>query len=231
MNPSISSGQVIEYRISNVKCRNSEPRARCSAFVPVLLCSCALMHFVAGCESTSGKISLAEQIQTLRQEKTQLTRQIEQSRTEAKQLRKQIQVLSGLPEGKLENLSDLQKIRVSRYTGFYDKDKDGKKEKLIVYIQPIDKNGDIIKAAGAVDVQLWDLNSPKASQALLGQWHVKADELKKVWFATLITINYRLTFDVAEKIADFEEPITVKVTFTDYLTGKVFKEQRVIKPR
>jgi len=26
-----------------------------------------------------------------------------------------------------------------------------------------------------------------------------------------------------------EEPLTVKVTFTDYMTGKVFKEQKVIK--
>ncbi|GAH67953.1 unnamed protein product, partial [marine sediment metagenome] len=56
-------------------------------------------------------------------------------------------------------------------------------------------------------------------------------ELKKLWFATLITINYRLTFDVADKITGDEEALTVKVTFTDYLTGKVFTEQKVIKPR
>jgi hypothetical protein len=33
-----------------------------------------------------------------------------------------------------------------------------------------------------------------------------------------------------ETIDDFEEPLTVKVAFTDYLTGKVFKEQKEIKP-
>ncbi|GAI66166.1 unnamed protein product, partial [marine sediment metagenome] len=32
------------------------------------------------------------------------------------------------------------------------------------------------------------------------------------------------------KIDEFEEPLTVKVTFTDYLAGKVFTEQKVIKP-
>jgi hypothetical protein len=83
--------------------------------------------------------------------------------------------------------------------------------------------------AGSVDVQLWDLNK-KGSEALLGQWQVKRSELKKLWFATLITINYRLTFDVGDKVEKFDEPLTVKVTFTDYLTGKVFKEQKVIKP-
>jgi hypothetical protein len=170
-----------------------------------------LLVAAAGCEN-GGKSPLAVKVDTLRLEKRQLARQIEKSKTEAEQLR------------------DLRQIKITRYTNLYDKDKDGQKEKLIVYIQPIDEQGDIVKASGAVDVQLWDLNK-KARQALLGQWHVKPDELKKLWYATLITINYRLTFDVADKIDKFDEPLTVKVTFTDYLSGKVFKEQKVIKPR
>ena len=55
-------------------------------------------------------------------------------------------------------------------------------------------------------------------------------ELKQNWFATLITINYRLMFDVAEKITGNEEELVVKVTFTDYLSGKIFKQQKVIRP-
>ena len=173
---------------------------------------------------------MEEQINALRTESSQLQSQIERSRTEAKQLKKQLEVLSGLPQEKLQNLYRLQKVKIGGYTNLYDKNKDGKKEKLIVYIQPIDEEGDIIKAAGAVDVQLWDLNKD-SGHALLGQWHVKPDELKKLWFATWLTINYRLTFDVADKIDRFDDPLTVKVTFTDYLSGKVFKEQKLIKPR
>ncbi len=194
-----------------------------------ILAGCLLV-FVIGCEGANRKAPLAERVWTLRQEKKQLTRQLKQSRTEAEQLKKRVQVLSGLAEDKLENLYDLQKIKLTRYTGFYDKDKDGKKEKLIVYIQPIDEYDDIVKATGAVDVQLWDLNKENG-QALLGEWHVKPNELKKLWFATILIINYRLTFDVADKIDNLEEALTVKVTFTDYLSGKVFKEQKVIKPR
>jgi len=184
---------------------------------------------VAGCQQPNQKESLSAQIERLIQENTDLQKQIEQSESENKQFKQQIQVLSGLPkEVKLENLNLLDKIKIGRYTGFFDKDDDGKKEKLIVYIQPVDKQGDTIKVAGAVDVQLWDLNKTD-SEALLDEWRVEPDELKKLWFATLITINYRLTFDVADKIESMEEPLTVKVTFTDYLTGKVFKEQNVIK--
>jgi hypothetical protein len=184
---------------------------------------------VTGCANPNGKELLAVQIEQLTQEKTQQQKQIEQSESENKQLKQQIQVLSGLPkEVRLENLNRLESVKIGRYTGFFDKDKDGKKEKLIVYIQPVDEQGDIIKAVGAVDVQLWDLNKTNG-QALLGQWKVEPGELKKLWFATVVTINYRLTFEVPDKIEGLDEPLTVKVTFTDYMTGKVFIEQKVIK--
>jgi hypothetical protein len=200
---------------------------RCTMY---LVLSGCLLAICTGCENAGSKPSPTEQIGKLNQEKAELTRQIEQAEAQNKQLKEQLQVISGLePEVRLDNLYDVKKIEVTRYTGFYDKDKDGKKETLIVYIQPIDEDGDIVKATGAVDVQLWDLNK-EDGRALLGQWRVEPAELKKDWFATLITINYRLTFDVSDKINSLEGPLTVKVTFTDYLSGKVFEEQKVIKP-
>jgi hypothetical protein len=190
-----------------------------------------LLAFSAGCENgPAGAWSVREQIDTLREEKAQLTYELERAESRNERLERQIEVLSGLPENKLEGLYELQRVKVTRYTNLYDKDKDGQYEKLIVYIQPIDEEGDIVKATGAVDVQLWDLNREQ-DEALVGQWHVGPEELKELWFATIIITNYRLTFDVADKIEEFKEPLTVKVTFTDYLSGKVFKEQRVIKPR
>jgi hypothetical protein len=137
--------------------------------------------------------------------------------------------LSGLPENvKLENLNRLENIKIGRYTGFFDKNDDGRKEKLIIYLQPTDKQGDALKATGIAEVQLWDLNKTNG-QAMLGQWKIEQDELKKLWFETLVSNYYRLTFDIADIIENIEEPLTVKVTFTDYLTGKVFNEQKVIK--
>jgi hypothetical protein len=187
------------------------------------------LSFAAGCANSHDKEPPAVKIEQLMQENTQLKLQVEQFNSENKELKDQIQVLSGLPENvKLENLNRLNSIKIGRYTGFFDKDDDGKKEKLIVYIQPTDEQGDALKAAGTVEVQLWDLNKTNG-QAMLGQWKVEPDELKKLWFETLVSIYYRLTFDVADIVENLEEPLTVKVIFTDYLTGKVFNEQKVIQ--
>jgi len=192
-------------------------------------CFLIFLLLVTGCATPNDKESPAAKIEQLTQENTQLQKQIEQSNTENKQLKDRIQVLSGLPENvRLENLNRLETVKIGRYTGFFDKDNDGKKEKLIVYIQPADEQGDTIKATGTVDVQLWDLNKTNG-QAMLGQWKVEASELKELWFATIVTINYRLTFDVTDIVESQEESLTVKVTFTDYMTGKVFEEQKVIK--
>ncbi len=197
--------------------------------VTLILTGC-LLAIVAGCGNGGSRASLTKEINTLIQDKTQLTDQIEQSKFENEQLEKLLQFRSGLrPEARLKYIDRLLRIKIGGYTNLYDKDKDGRKEMLIVHIQPIDHDGDIIKAAGAVDVQLWDLNKDNG-QALLTQWHIEPNELKKLWFAKFLSTSYRLTFDVADKIDEFEEPLTVKATFTDYLTGKVFKEQKVIKP-
>jgi len=195
-----------------------------------IVIAASLMAAAVGCQEKNAAPSWAERLVTLRQDKEQFARQLKTCHTENEQLKKQLQRLARLPSDvKFENLNCVQTVEIGRYTGFYDKDNDDRKEKLIVYIQPIDPTGDIVKAAGSVQVQLWDLNK-KAANALLGQWRVEPEELKKLWFATLLTINYRLTFDVEALIEQIEEPVTVKIAFTDYLTGKVFTDQKPVAP-
>ena len=222
----------IEHRTSNIECRITNFASRHSAFPASLFCSCMLMAFLVGCETPDSPTkTLSEQIETLKQDKSRLTRQIEQSKSKNKDLQQQINTLHNLTgEIELEKLYDVQRLKITKHSNLHDKDKDkeGKKETLIIYIQPIDQDGDIVKAAGSVDVQLLDLN--KEQPQLLGRWHVGPVELRKLWFNALMMTNYRLTFDVSGKVQTFEEPLTVNVTFTDYLTGRVLKEQKVIKP-
>ncbi|MHC4568401.1 MAG: coiled-coil domain-containing protein, partial [Planctomycetota bacterium] len=98
---------------------------------------CILTFLVVGCQPADEGPSLAVQIEQLTQEKTQLQEQIEQSKGENEELKKQLQTLSGLPaDVRLENMYRLERIKLGRLSGFFDKDKDGKRETLIVYVTP-----------------------------------------------------------------------------------------------
>jgi hypothetical protein len=190
-----------------------------------------LLALLAGCESAPiTKDPLAEKVDKLSREKKELMSHIERIESTNKDLQKQITTLHGLKDDvKLKDLCDIQSVRITKYTNLFDKDKDGKKETLIVYIQPIDQDGDIIKAPGDVHVQLLDLDKDR-DPTLLGKWYITPGKLRKLWFSALLKTHYRLTFDTSDKVENPDKSLTVTVTFTDYLTGKVFEEQRLIKP-
>jgi len=212
-----------------------QPYARRRMSYFSFFCSlCAVLCFslcIAGCDDAYTESPLQERLDTLTVQHAQLESQLALCKSENEQMQKQIHTLSGLPEQlRGENIYSIQNVVIGKYTGFFDKDKDGIKEKLIVYIEPMDEQGDIIKAAAEVEVELWDLSKTDGN-ALLAKWPtVKPDELKNLWFASVVKVNYRLTYDITDKVESLDEPLTVKVTFTDYVSGKVFKKQKVINP-
>jgi hypothetical protein len=190
----------------------------------------ALLIF-AGCDGDNHVKLLEDKNAQLEKENRQLQKDIDAVKVDNRQLTNQVKTLSQLsPEIRIASLYKLESVKLTRYTNFYDRDKNGSKEKLIVYIQPIDAEGDIIKASGSVEIELWNLNKGTNEDALLARWTVGAEELKKMWFATIITENYRLVFDIADIVKSFDQPYTVKMAFTDYVSGRVFTEQHVIEP-
>ncbi len=156
--------------------------------------------------------------------------QVQKLQAENDSLRRQIETLSALgPEIRLEVISVLEKIKIRSRSGFYDKDRDGKKEVLKVYVQPIDSVGDKIKAPGSVRVQLWDLNAD-ADASLLKEWQVGPEELMQMWVGTPLTHYYRLSFDVSDMPGGRDKELKLKVGFTDYVTGKVLQEHKMVGP-
>jgi predicted nuclease with TOPRIM domain len=191
----------------------------------------ALLALAAGCESSQRDPSLAEQIERLEQERAQLVARLEKSEAQKEQMKGQIKNLARVSDQlKDENVHRLERIKITRYTNLYDKDEDGQYEKLIVYIQPIDRDGDVIKAPGAANVELWD-PSKEPEQALLGRWQVQAKQMKKRWLKALLGTNYRLIFDLDAKIAEYKEPLMVRVVFSDHQSGRELTELKVIKAR
>ena len=230
-NQKIERGIQVRGQRTEGRERTTENRGQTPGFCLLTSVFCLLV-LAAGCKNAdTGTPGLTIQVERLSREKTRLQSQLEQSKTENERLKKQMETLAALPKDQRE-LWSIQRIEIGRLSGLHDKNKDGQKEKLVVYVQPIDEDGDTVKSPGEVQVQLWDLNK-KGGQALLAEWHVGPDQLKKLWLTALLAGNYKLTFEVADKVELFKSAsggLTVKVAFTDYLTGKTFQEQKVIKP-
>ncbi len=215
--------------------RASSPRINSTGFQPpnVNLYICALLSFslllFSGCNSGEQYTKLHTKIDNLSEENNMLKSQIADANSEIEELKKRIVVLQDLPDDvKGTNLYHLENVVIQNYSGLFGENKDGEPNTLIVRLQPIDSHGDIIKAAGSVDVELWNLNKPE-NQSLIGKWHVGVEELKKDWNNFIIT-DYKLSFDISGKIKKFDQPLTIKMNFTDYLSGKVFQQQKVIEP-
>jgi outer membrane murein-binding lipoprotein Lpp len=196
--------------------------------ITILAAVSAVLLVVGGCDS-GGRPSLRDDFEELSRERTELRRQVEKLRSENKELTGRVTQLVGMsPEARLEALPELVRIELGRRTGVYDSDDDGRNDRLVVHVRPYDKMSDTIKAPGLVKLQLWDLGD-EAGGARLGQWEVGGVELKGAWAGTFLTNYYRLSFDVGDLIVGHEGELTIHVTFTDYISGKVLNAQAVIK--
>jgi hypothetical protein len=174
--------------------------------------------------------SLWQQIKSLGSEKHVLAGCVEKLEQENEQLRRQVKTLQTLdPNDRIAAIDALKKVALSHRSGLYDKNNDGKKETLMVYIEPTDSAGDRVKAAGKVSIQLWNLNAKDPHSALLKQWTIEPEKLKTCWVETIMTYYYRLSFPVGDVVKGDEKGLTVKVRFTDYFSGKILEDQRPIQ--
>lgn len=209
------------------------------------LCTCALMACAIiplfGCEKAQ-KTATAQGNTKIISEQMALKQEVEQLQKENERLKQENETLSKLPGDKrAEALYKLQRVDIGRYTGIYREDPNSTNESLVAYVQPIDEAGDVIKAAGKVEIQLWDLNKPQ-SQAMLGEWKNEPNELKKMWVDSIALTGYRLKYNLPAAVPSTSlpstqlgtgkagQPLTVRVTFTDYFSGRSFTEQKTIKP-
>ena len=195
----------------------------------IIVVTGCLAILLCGCGDTTEK-SLWNQVDDLGRQKISLKMQVETLEKENATLSEQVEILSAIDgQVRVDLLNTLEKVELSKRSGLFDKDDDGKIESLVVIVVPYDNAGDKIKAVGAVEIQLWDLNAD-AGDALLFERKITPEKLKKKWMGLVLTGYYHLKFDVGGLVKENAKELTVKVKFTDYLTGKVFRTQHVITP-
>lgn len=182
---------------------------------------------IAGCSSKTQQPW--ESLKKCAQKNTELSLQVQTLEAENTQLTEQVNTLSKLDaKARLETLATLDKIRVGKRTGFYDKDNDGAYETLVVYLEPRDTAQDTVKAVGKVKIELWDLNTA-SDDIKPAEWVIEPAELHTLWGGNILDSYYRIKLPL-ENVSVQKKEYTVKVSFTDYLSGKVLTDQKVITP-
>ena len=185
----------------------------------------ALAALLIGC---GGKTKRPwDTLEKCEQENIELSLRAQALEAENDQLTEQVDTLSKLkPATRLKTLDTLDKIRIGKRTGFYDKDDDSTNETLVVYLEPTDTAHDTIKAVGQAKIELWDLNAT-AGQAKLTEWTLEPEDMHNAWGGNIFDAYYRIKLPL-EISPDQKKGYTVKVSFTDYLSGKILTDQKVI---
>lgn len=179
----------------------------------------------AGCVENSRHVATSDQaIKKLSQDNLRL-------RAKLAERDRQIDTLQKLGDKRLDELFYVKRISLGRHTGAVDLDGKEGIDGIKVYLKPIDQDGSVIKAAGSVTVQLFDLASKKDSN-LIATHNFSTEQVAKTWSSGFLAYHYSLECPWRDAPPEGNH-ITVRVTFTEYLTGKSFTAQKLcdVSPR
>ena len=191
----------------------------------LLLILPALAALAGGCQTQDS--ALQSKVIALQQENSRLADEKKALQNYIDEQNKQLETLRSLGgEKRLEKLYVVKNIQLGRFTGGVGGTDTSGDTGVKVYLEPMDQYGSILKAAGDVKVDIYDLAAPP-SENLVHECRYSIDEVAKQWFGGFGVYHY--TFECNWKTPPKHDEITIRVEFTDYLTGQKFSAQTVAK--
>jgi hypothetical protein len=168
--------------------------------VYVFLCALALV----GCSARNEMDSLEADLRSKEQAQEELLSRLARAeedlkvaRTDATALRQQLnkQHQVSLTEEQADVVYRAEGIKFnSLLTGGQNRDGQPGDEGLAVMLIPVDMHGDLVKLAGAVDLELFDMSLP-ANEQRLGHWAFSTAEVRAHWNRGLIGSGYLFQVD------------------------------------
>jgi len=121
----------------------------------------------------------------------------------------------------IDKIVTVDRIQIVSRSGGEDFDGKPGDDGVVVYVRPVDSNGDVIKASGSFTVQLVDLATPGEPRSLGEYTFDDPDQLAKAWYGGFLTNHYTLRCKFREGAAPSTRELLARVTFVDFLTGHV----------
>lgn len=139
------------------------------------------------------------------------------------QLRTALLQARGLDPQRWERAFRPVELEIASLSGGADYDGRPGDDGVNVYLRPIDRDGDVVKVAGEIRVQLYDLAAVPGRQ-LVGEYRVPAAECGKYWYGKLLTQHFTIKCPWPAAPPAHDE-ITIRASFIDDLTGNIVTAQ------
>lgn len=164
-----------------------------------VLCALALPWGIFGCAHHGGVDALESELRQQEEAQEELTQQLERAREDLKvaesdravlrsQLNKHHQV--SLSQEQADVLYRAEAIKFNMLlTSGQNRDGEPGDEGLSVMLIPIDTHGDLVKLAGEVELDLFDMTL-ESNEQRLGQWKFPIDEVRSKWQSGFISSGY-----------------------------------------
>jgi hypothetical protein len=193
---------------------------------PEMLLAGLAAVFLPGCWSapnTAGQRELQTQRELIARQNEQITSQ----KATIDELNKQLAAARGIKSEDLQNIFYPTKLVIDPLSGGYDIDGRPGDEGVVLYLQPVDAAGDVLKVAGEIRIQLYDLANPP-TENLIGQYVIPVEQARDLWYGKLMTNHYTIKCPWPSGPPKHSE-ITVHATFIEYLTKRVVSAQGTVK--
>ena len=118
-------------------------------------------------------------------------------------------------------------ITIDPLTGGVDYDGRSGDDGVSVYLRPVDRDGDAVKVAGEVRIELLDLANAEGSR-VVGRYEFSGEEFLQMWVGKLLSNHFVLKCPWTAGPPKHGE-LTVRVTFLDYLSQQVLTDQRTCR--
>ncbi|GEM_PF-382245 len=208
-------------------CRQIAACSPCTGFVSPatgrigLWGAMALLLSTAACNTVPGEKFQAVQrdLLTSQERIRQLESELAAQQQTNRDLSRQIANLSRVGDISDNVLIIPERIRLASMSGGYDDDGKAGDDGIVVYIQPIDRDQHVVKAAGTIKVRLLDPQNPP-DRTVFAEYYFDVEHTRALWYGRLMTNHFSVKCPWPSGYLPAHNEIVAHVIFTDLLSGR-----------
>lgn len=175
-------------------------------------------------------IQLEQQVTQLGEDNTRLGRELVECRASNEALGRQLAECRDLPPDLIPKLFTVRSLKIGSLTGGADYDGRPGDDGVTVYLTPLDRDGDPIKAAGEIEIFLYDLTAPARPREVGHYVTNEPGELSRMWYSGWMTNHYTIKCEWPPNAPPpATREVQVRATFLDWLTGEKFVATKQVK--